>query len=299
MGEDEMFNQKLSAVAQAVDQHLARHLDQACARAPDRLAGAMRYAVLGPGKRFRPFLVVETAALFDVPADRALHAAAAVELVHCYSLVHDDLPAMDDDDVRRGRPTVHIKFGEATAILVGDALLTLAFEVMAAQPTDPDPTVRAALCLDLAKAAGAAGMVGGQQLDLDAEHAHADIDRIRQIQSLKTGALIRHACAAGALLGRADALQAAALARYADAIGLAFQVSDDLLDVEGDAGAVGKRLAKDAAHGKATFVSLLGIDGARHQLRQLEQDAISALTAFAPRAGSLTEAARFIAKREK
>ena len=294
-----MFNQKLSEAAELTERYLGALLEQTSVNVPARLAEAMRYGVLGPGKRFRPFLALESAGLFGISRQFALPAAAALELIHCYSLVHDDLPAMDDDDVRRGRPTVHVKFDEATAILVGDALLTLAFEVLAGPGADPDPIVRAALTLELARAAGAQGMVGGQQLDLEAEHRRVDLQGIAHIQAMKTGRLIMFACDAGAHLGRACERDRAALATYARALGLAFQVSDDLLDVVGDATRVGKRVAKDAALGKATFVSLLGIDGARRKLAELEAEAVAALAPFGERAAVLAEAARYVAGRER
>jgi farnesyl diphosphate synthase len=257
----------------------------------------MRYAALGGGKRFRPFLVVETAALFGVPLARALDVAAAVECVHCYSLVHDDLPAMDDDDLRRGRPTVHIAFDEATAILAGDALLTLAFEILARPDTVPDATIRSELVLGLALAAGKDGMVGGQMLDLIAEGEQVDLDAVAEIQRLKTGALIEFSVGAGAILGRGTSDQRLSLARFARALGLAFQIADDLLDAEGDTAEVGKATLKDAAAGKATFVSLLGIEASRSKLKELEREAADALRAWDGRADVLREATRFVSLR--
>jgi farnesyl diphosphate synthase len=257
----------------------------------------MRYATLGGGKRFRPFLLIETAALFGVTQAQALPAATAVECVHCYSLVHDDLPAMDDDDMRRGRPTVHKAFDEATAILAGDALLTLAFEILGRPQTDPDPAVRADLVLGLARAAGWQGMVGGQMLDLIAEHTPTDLQGVILIESLKTSALIEFSVIAGALLGRSGPAERQALGRYARALGLAFQIADDLLDAEGDAAEVGKATAKDAASGKATFISLLGIEASRAKLKQLEVEAVGALDAWDSKADVLREAARFVVQR--
>ncbi|MDR6951960.1 farnesyl diphosphate synthase [Ancylobacter sp. 3268] len=293
----------LARCAEAV----AVELDRVIARAQpvsDRLMRAMRHAALAGGKRLRPFLVIESAALFGVPMPRALPAATALECVHCYSLVHDDLPAMDNDDLRRGQPTVHRAYDEATAILAGDALLTLAFELLAEPAADPDPAVRIALVAALARAAGGEGMVGGQMLDLAAEGRFADAGRpapdlsgVARLQELKTGALLRQACAAGALLGRASPAEAADLHSYSQAIGRAFQIADDLLDVEGDAVAVGKAVGKDSAAGKATFVELLGVAGARAELAKLVEQAHAALAGFGTRATLLQEAARFIAER--
>lgn len=286
---------------------VAAYMDGAIARtgtASERLAGAMRHAALGGGKRLRPFLVLESAALFGVPREAALPAAAALECVHCYSLVHDDLPAMDNDDLRRGLPTVHRAYDEATAILAGDALLTLAFDILAREETHPDPAVRIALVAGLAGAAGTGGMVGGQMLDLAAEGRFEEAGRgllgmeeIARLQGMKTGALLRYACEAGARLGGASAAERAALDAYALAIGRAFQIADDLLDVEGDAGAVGKAVGKDAGAGKATFVELLGVEGARAELARLVAEAERALVTFGTRATLLDQAARFIANR--
>jgi farnesyl diphosphate synthase len=293
------FTLKLDACRQEVDAHLASLFGRGSVEAArsSPLADAMRYATLGGGKRFRPFLVIETAALFGVPQAQALAAASAVECVHCYSLVHDDLPAMDDDDMRRGRPTVHKAFDEATAILAGDALLTLAFEILGRPETDSDPVVRADLVLGLARAAGWQGMVGGQMLDLIAEHTPTDLQGVILIEALKTGALIEFSVIAGALLGRSGPAERQALGRYARALGLAFQIADDLLDAEGDAAEVGKATAKDAASGKATFISLLGIEASRAKLKELEAEAIGALDAWDSRADVLREAARFVVHR--
>jgi farnesyl diphosphate synthase len=293
------FGSQLEACRQAVDAKIADLLDSGSTGAPSSLTAAMRYATLGGGKRFRPFLVVETAGLFGVPPAKALSVAAAVECVHCYSLVHDDLPAMDDDDLRRGRPTVHKAFDEATAILAGDALLTLAFEILGRPDMDPDPATRCELVLGLALASGRSGMVGGQVLDLMAEGNPVDLRGVADIQTLKTGALIGFSVLAGAILGRAAANQRQALARYARALGLAFQVADDLLDVEGDASEVGKATHKDADAGKATFVSLLGIEASRSKLRELESEAVDALRAWDSRADALRETARFVSLRRR
>lgn len=269
--------------------------------APQRLFEAIRHATLAGGKRFRPFLVIESAALFGLSADKALDTAAALECVHSYSLVHDDLPAMDNDRVRRGVPTVWAKFDEWTAILTGDALLTLAFEILSAPAAHPDPAVRLALIQGLARASGAAGMVGGQALDLAAERLSGSeaftAAGIRHMQSLKTGALIRFACVAGGLLGGASPEERAALTDFGRHIGFAFQIADDLLDAEGDAETVGKAVAKDAAAGKATLVSLLGLAAAREELRRAETAAVAALAPFGARAAPLIEAARFVANR--
>ena len=258
---------------------------------------AMRYAALGRGKRLRPFLLIQAACLFDVPESAALNAACALECIHCYSLVHDDLPAMDDDAVRRGRPTVHIAFDEATAILAGDCLLTLAFEILSAPETDEDPAIRAELVYLLAKASGRQGMALGQALDLSAEHRPFSRDETVTMQSLKTGALFRFACEAGAVLGRANAESRETLVNYANAFGQAFQLADDLLDAQGDADAMGKAVAKDAERGKATLVALLGIDGARAQLAGLVAEAEATLAPFGERGATLIEAARFVAQR--
>jgi farnesyl diphosphate synthase len=257
----------------------------------------MRYAALGGGKRLRPFLLIESAGLFGVTEEAALGAAAALECVHCYSLVHDDLPCMDDDKVRRGRPTAHIAFGEATAILAGDALLTLAFDILSEPRTHPEPSVRVALIGLLAKAAGVGGMAGGQALDLAAEGRSLGLMEVARMQAMKTGALFDFACDAGAVLGGADAVARGALAAYASAFGQAFQLADDLLDAEGDAAAMGKAAAKDAGRGKATLVALLGVDAARARLSALVEDAEAALAPFGDRAVTLKQAARFIASR--
>ncbi len=261
------------------------------------LADAMRYAALGGGKRLRPFLLIQAAALFNVPERAALDAACALECVHCYSLVHDDLPAMDDDAVRRGRPSVHVAFDEATAILAGDCLLTLAFEVISASETHQDPAVRAGLVHLLAKASGRNGLALGQALDLTAEHRPFSKAETIAMQSLKTGALFRFACEAGAVLGGADAASRKALVNYGHAFGRAFQLADDLLDAQGDADTMGKAAAKDAERGKATLVALLGIDAAKTQLASLVAEAEAALVPFGGRASMLTEAARFVAQR--
>ncbi len=264
-----------------------------------RLYDAMRYAALDGGKRLRPFLVLQGAGLFDVAPARAERAAAAIEFVHCYSLVHDDLPAMDDDDLRRGKPTCHVAFDEATAILAGDALQTLAFEVLADPATHPDGAVRSALVAALASGAGAEGMVGGQMFDLQAEVEGAGygIDEITRLQAMKTGRLFAFSCQAGAILGQADEGARAALDAYARDLGLAFQIADDILDATGDEAEVGKKVGKDADAGKATFISLLGLDGARERAAALATQAAGHLDLFGHKADLLKDVARFVVER--
>ncbi|MCP1337449.1 polyprenyl synthetase family protein [Futiania mangrovi] len=293
------FAARLAARAEEVDAALARLLPRTDANdGGGRLAEAMRYAALGPGKRMRPFLVLETAHLFAVDPARAVRAAAAIECVHAYSLVHDDLPAMDDDDMRRGRATVHRAFDEATAILAGDGLLTLAFEIVCDPRTHEDAHVRAELALKIAQAAGWAGMVGGQMLDLTAERGAADETQVTRLQRMKTGALIAVACEAGGLLGKAGPQAMKALAGYAHDLGLAFQIADDLLDVTGEADKVGKATGKDADAGKTTFVDILGVEGAKARARLLVDQAVEHLAHFDGRAESLRAAARFTVERE-
>ena len=263
-----------------------------------RVHEAMRYATLVGGKRLRPFLVLTSADLFGVSRASSLRVAAAVELIHTYSLIHDDLPCMDDDDLRRGQPTVHVKFDEATAVLAGDALLTLAFEVLGDAGCHPDPVVRANLVVALAEAAGAHGMVAGQMIDLIAENSDLDVNTITRLQQLKTGALIAFSCEAGAILGRASDPLRHALHAYAHDLGLAFQIADDLLDAEGDAEAMGKAVGKDDARGKATFVSVLGIERAKTQARMLAEQAASHLDPFAEKADLLREVAAFVVDRK-
>jgi farnesyl diphosphate synthase len=302
---DARFAARLAAAARATERLLDRVLSKQPAPGeitrPPRLIEAMRYATLGGGKRLRPLLVLESAALFRVPRRRALTVAAAVECVHCYSLVHDDLPSMDDDALRRGRPTLHRAFDEATAILAGDSLLTLAFDLLSRPQTHPDATVRVALIAELARAAGCAGMTGGQLLDLAAEGrfgaVHLGKREIAKLAAMKTGALIRFACIAGAILAEAPRTARAALARYGEALGQAFQIADDLLDVEGDPTALGKSTGKDASRGKATLVSALGTSGARARLAGLVAAAEHALKPFGLGARTLRAAAQFVATR--
>lgn len=296
------FGQRLKLAAQLVERRLSAILDDtATFGAPERIVAAMRHAALGGGKRLRPFLVIETAALFGVAAEAAADAAAAVECVHCYSLAHDDLPAMDNDDLRRGQPTVHRAFDDWTAILAGDALLTLAFEVLATSAGHADPAVNAPLIGGLARAAGAAGMVGGQCLDLEAEKLalppRPDAAHVHRLQTMKTGALFRFACEAGAILGAAEPEQRRALATYGERLGLAFQIADDLLDVEGDAAAMGKAARKDT--GKGTLHAARGMASARQRLAALEAEAVAALAQFGNRAEILREAAAFAVQRER
>jgi farnesyl diphosphate synthase len=291
------FKTELDRVAVLVEGRLQTLLS-AHAATSGALADAVRYAALGGGKRLRPFLLIESARIFDVEETNALDTACALEFIHCYSLVHDDLPAMDDDDTRRGRPTVHIAYGEATAILVGDALLTLAFEILSGKAADSDPAIRVELIALLAKAAGWQGMVLGQALDLSAEREALGADAVAAMQALKTGALFGFACEAGAVLGRADGNGRHALKAYAAALGQAFQLADDLLDAEGNAEVAGKAVAKDARRGKATLVGLLGAEAARARLADLVNAAEHALHPFGDRAQTLIEAARFIAARK-
>jgi farnesyl diphosphate synthase len=302
----DQFAIRLEAAAADTQALLDRLLADTCEPGeitrPQRLLAAMRHAALGGGKRLRPFLLIETAALFDSPRERALMAGAALECVHCYSLVHDDLPAMDNDDLRRGRPTAHKAFDEATAILAGDALLTFAFDLIAREAVHPDAAVRIALTRDLARASGVGGMAGGQMLDLAAEgrfgKAALKENDVTTLQAMKTGALLKFACNAGALLGNADEKARVAIDRYGRAVGQAFQIADDLLDLEGDATVVGKSTGKDAAAGKATLPALLGRDAAAARLSALVKDAETALAPFGPKADMLRAAARFVAARK-
>jgi farnesyl diphosphate synthase len=288
------FETSLKTIAFAMDTMLGRLLP---AVGGDRLRAAMRYAVLGQGKRLRPFLVVQSARLFDVEDAFSLRVGAALEALHCYSLVHDDLPSMDNDDLRRGQPTVHRKFDEATAILAGDALLTVAFETLADESTHPVAAVRVALVSSLAKAAGEAGMVGGQMLDIEADRlGFNSYKEISAMQARKTGALFRFACEAGATLGKADATS---LRQYADDIGLAFQIADDVLDIESSSEAMGKATQKDKDKGKATFVDVLGLEGAKVEAQRLVDEACEALDTYGTRAEMLKAAARFIVQRRK
>ncbi|MCC6912506.1 MAG: polyprenyl synthetase family protein [Rhodospirillaceae bacterium] len=290
------FKTVLSEIGAAMNAELDRLLP-VVPGPENQVVDAMRYAALDGGKRLRPFLVCASADLFDVPRARALRAAAAIEMVHCYSLVHDDLPAMDDDDLRRGRPTVHKKFDEATAILAGDALLTEAFTVLADETTHPDGAVRANLVAELALASGAKGMVGGQMIDLMAAGLDLDQAGLTRLQNMKTGCLIAGSCRLGAILGGAGAADRDALGAYGIAMGLAFQIADDVLDVESSADVAGKATGKDAAAGKATFVSRLGLEGAKTYARELAETAARHLASFGARASLLRQAAFFAVER--
>lgn len=293
------FNARLLSVADDVEVMLGQLLDEKAffneIHRPARLLEAMRYASLGGGKRLRPFIMVETARMLGASGQGVLRAACALEFVHCYSLVHDDLPAMDDDDLRRGRPTVHKAFDEAIAILAGDSLLTFAFDVMGDVPTHDNPAIRAELVVGLARASGLGGMAGGQALDLAAEAsatplAMADILRL---QAMKTGALLRFGVEAGAILAGASAAERQALVAYGLALGAAFQIADDILDATSDAATLGKQAGKDEGRNKATLVSVLGLEAARARCADLVAEAERALERFDSRADVLREAARF------
>ena len=296
-----MFETALRDRAEAVEGMLRTILDERILPGeitrPEHLMAAMRHGALNGGKRLRPFLVLESAALFDADGEAALRVATALECIHCYSLIHDDLPAMDDDDLRRGQPTVHRAFDEATAILAGDGLLTYAFDIVADEATQLPAERRAALVLALARAAGPGGMVGGQALDLAAERNKPDEGGIIRLQAMKTGALIRFACEAGAIVAGASDSERETLAEFGSAIGLAFQLADDLLDLTADAETMGKATGKDAAAGKATLVSLHGPAWARSQLTGLVSQAHGLLEPFGARAALLKAAASFVAER--
>jgi len=287
------FKRDLQVQADAIEALLIDVLPPA--KGPQaRLHEAMRYATLDGGKRLRPFLVASGAALFDVPAHRALRVGVAIELIHSYSLIHDDLPAMDDAPTRRGRPSCHVAFDEATAILAGDALQSLAFEIVTDTLTHPDAEVRVALMRKLAIGAGAAGMCGGQMIDLEAETKRLTFDETVVLQRLKTGALFRFSSESGAVLGGASSPEQAALAAYADDLGLAFQIKDDLLDVQGDPALTGKALGQDAEAGKATLVALLGIGEAEKRLVDLQASALHHLERFGAAAGPLRQLFAFV-----
>lgn len=300
---DPPFEALLATRAQAVERLLRELLDGRVRTGevmrPGRLMAAIRHGVLNGGKRLRPFLVMESAALFDADGEAALRVAGSLECVHCYSLVHDDLPAMDDDDLRRGKPTVHKVFDEATAILAGDSLLTFAFEIIASEETELPAATKVKLVGNLARAAGHGGMAGGQALDLQAETAAPDEAGILALQTMKTGALIRFACEAGALIGNATESDRERLAEFGSAIGLAFQLADDLLDLTSDAHSMGKATGKDTAAGKATLPALNGIEWSRSQLSGLVAQACELLDPFGPRAATLRKAARFVAERQR
>jgi farnesyl diphosphate synthase len=287
----------ITAIASLVDQRFAQMLPL-----PDdprrRIYEATRYGVMGGGKRMRPLLVISACDLFHVERERALRVALAIEAVHSYSLVHDDLPCMDDDDLRRGRPTTHKAFDEASAVLAGDALLTLAFEILAHEATHEDPRVRIDLVMALAKASGLEGMIGGQAMDIAAETAVFDLPTTTRLQQLKTGALISVCLEAGAIMGKASPDLRMKLRGYAQDVGLAFQIADDLMDISGNEEKAGKKLRKDVAAGKSTFVSLLGADRAKAQARMLIDQAIAHLSVFGAEADMLRAIAHFSINRD-
>jgi farnesyl diphosphate synthase len=300
------FSHRLATVADTVEAYLAERLTPETQAGeitrPVRLMEAMRHAVLGGGKRLRPFLAIETARMLGGSETGALAAGSGIELVHCYSLVHDDMPAMDDDDMRRGKPTVHKAYDEATAILVGDALQTLAFEILADATWQPDPAIRADLVLGLAKASGLGGMVGGQLLDLGAEGRFGPVslgvDDTLQLQAMKTGAILAFSVEAGAIVGGANTDERKALLRYGHALGQAFQIADDILDREASPEAMGKATGKDKDAGKATLVDRLGLDGARAECDRLVTVCEDAVSAWGDKAETLREAARFTVARK-
>ncbi len=265
---------------------------------PEKLLEAMQYSVLGGGKRLRPVLLIETASLFGVDETRSVRAGAALECIHCYSLVHDDLPSMDNDNLRRGKPTTHIAYDEATAILVGDGLLTLAFDLLSDPATHPDANVRIQLVQLYSKASGIGGMVGGQMLDLDAEGNQLDYAEIETLQAMKTGALIRCACEAGAIMGQANIEEREALQEFGTLIGRAFQLVDDILDVTSDSATLGKNTDKDSDRGKGTMVELLGVEATKQRAEELLDNALNLLSPFSGRAEPLAELARFVVERK-
>lgn len=291
------FEEQLKIARATVDQNLEKWLPL-----PDNLSArvveAMRYASIGGGKAFRAFLILTTAKMFALPESNAINIATALEMIHAYSLIHDDLPSMDNDTMRRGKPTVHVQFDEATAILAGDALLTNAFEVLANEATHPDPAIRTKLIQMLAHLAGKDGMVGGQMIDLIGEKQTLSLEQIEMLQDKKTGALLMFASIASAIAAKATDEQLNALKTYAKCIGLMFQITDDILDVVGDSITVGKTLGKDKEETKSTFVSVLGLEAARQKAMELGLQAERALNLFGDKANTLKEAARFILERK-
>nr|WP_321358958.1 farnesyl diphosphate synthase [uncultured Hyphomonas sp.] len=296
MGEVIDFDLRLKEVADKVTVALDQLIPPASGPEAD-LMRAMRHAALANGKRMRPFFLLEAGAMFDAPEKSLLRAAAALECVHCYSLVHDDLPCMDDDDFRRGQPTVHKAFDEATAVLAGDALLTLSFKILSSRETHPDAEVRARLIERLADSAGARGMVGGQMIDMLESESPRDLNTITRMQRLKTGALISYATEAAGIIGHAHEQERSALAGFSNDLGLAYQIADDLLDATGDEAAVGKALAKDENAGKANFVTILGIDGARQRVQLLADQAKEHLAIFREKANILLQSVDFVLDR--
>jgi farnesyl diphosphate synthase len=298
---EEVFLEKLGQHGAAVQALLGELLSgdarQSETIRPERLLAAMRHGVLNGGKRMRPALVIESAALFGGDAGAALRVAAALECVHCYSLIHDDLPAMDDDDLRRGQPTVHKQYDEATAILAGDSLLTYAFDIIAAPETILPDATRIALVLALSRASGIGGMAGGQALDLEAETRELGEDEITRLQAMKTGALIRFACEAGALAAGASEADRSRMLRFGEIVGLAFQLRDDLLDLTADSVTLGKAAGKDAARGKKTLPSIHGIQWTRHRLTGLVEEANAVLSPYGEKAGMLIALASYVATR--
>ena len=293
------LNEAIIAIAENLNEKMDDLLPQVSNCKEAKVIEAMRYSSISGGKKMRPFLVTAAAGLFGVSREVSIQTAAAIEFIHVYSLIHDDLPAMDDDDVRRGKPACHIQFGEAAAILAGDGLLTLAFEILADDTTHPNPAVRCELIKAAAKASGVSGMVGGQMMDLDSEHSTLTIDEIIHLQRMKTGALFMVSCEAGAILGKAAPNLRMALRGYANAVGLAFQITDDLLDAEGTREETGKEVGKDNVMGKATLVSAIGADKARNQAKMLIQQAKTHLEPFDKRADILRKLADYVIDRKK
>ena len=293
-----LLHDSLTQIAADIDQEFDALL-KLPGDARDRLYAAMRHAAIGGGKRLRPLLVTATAALFHVDRAVAVRVGTAVEAIHVYSLVHDDLPCMDDDDMRRGKPTVHRAFDDATAVLAGDALHALAFEILASPQTHPDPFVRGELVSTLALASGPEGMAGGQMMDIEAENATFDLQTVMRLQALKTGALIAASVEMGAILGHIPTEGRTHLRGYARDIGLAFQIADDILDVEGDPELAGKALQKDADAGKGTFVSLMGLERAKQQAEMLVAQANEHLSCYGSEANLLRAIANYITERDR
>ena len=294
---DPDFGRRLTEIADRITVALDQLIPPAQGPEAD-LMRAMRHAALANGKRMRPFYVIETGAMFDAPEKSLLRAAAALECVHCYSLIHDDLPCMDDDDFRRGQPTVHKAFDESTAVLAGDALLTLAFKILASRETHQDPHIRLKLLERLADASGALGMVGGQMIDMLQNESPRDLNTITRMQRLKTGALISYSVEAGGIIGGANESERQALHGFAHDLGLAYQISDDLLDATGDEADVGKPLQKDESAGKANFVTLLGVEQAQERVRLLAAQAKEHLAIFRHRAHILLQSVDFVLDRK-